>query len=71
MLAHIDLIFVVEEQEDVVVALGSAGAFDVGVGEFVDERDLGLTRQYRVEVHLLEHRAPVLATDTRHNLEVA
>lgn len=50
----------VEEKEDVFVALGGAAAGDVGVGEFVDEDDLGFAREDGVDVHLGEERALVI-----------
>ena len=44
---------------DVLPALGVPRARHVGVRELVDQRDLRLAGQHGVEVHLLEHRAPV------------
>ncbi len=44
---------------DVFPALGVARSWHVGVGELVDQRDLGLAGQHGVEVHLLEGPAPV------------
>ena len=41
----------------------------VGVGELVDERDLGPAGQHRVEVHLLERRAPVGDPGPRDDLQ--
>ena len=41
------------------------------MGEFVDQGDFGLASKNRLEVHLLERRAAVLARHARHNLEVA
>jgi hypothetical protein len=41
-------------------ALGVARAGDVGVREFVDDGDLGLAREDRVDVHLAELVAPVV-----------
>ena len=43
----------------------------VGVRELVDERDLGLAGEDRVDVHLLERRAAVLEPPARDDLEVA
>ena len=43
-----------EQLLDVRPALGVAGAGDVGVGQLVDQRDLGRPGQHGVEVHLLE-----------------
>ena len=56
--ANVD--FVVEEEEHVVVTLGQAGAFDVGVGELIDERDLGHAGENGVDVHLGEWGAFVI-----------
>ena len=50
----------VEEEEDIFVALGVAAADDVGVGELVDEDDLGLALEDGVDVHLVEERALVV-----------
>ena len=43
----------------VLPALGVPRTRDVGMREFVDERDLRLAREHRVEVHLLERAAAV------------
>ena len=43
----------------VLPALLVARSRDVGVGELVDQRDLGMPGQHRVEVHFLEGHAPV------------
>ena len=40
---------------DVEIALGMAAAGDVGVGEFVDQRDLRAARDQRVKVHLFQN----------------
>src|SRR6185295_11654016 len=39
---------------DVEIALGMAAARRVGMGEFIDQRDLRPPRDQRIEVHLLE-----------------
>ena len=39
---------------DIEIALGMTAAGGVGVGEFVDQRDLRAARDQRVEVHLLQ-----------------
>jgi len=44
---------------DVLPPLLVAGARHVGVGQLVDEGDVGVARQHRVEVHLREALAPV------------
>ena len=48
-----------EQFLDVLPALGVAGAGDVGVRELVDDRDLGVPGQHRVDVHLGERGAAV------------
>ena len=50
----------VEEEEDVFIALGGAAAVDVGVGELVDEDDLGMASEDGVDVHLGEDGALVI-----------
>ena len=50
----------VEQFVDVLPALRVPRARRVGVGELVDEGDLGLAGEHRVEVHLLEGHAAVL-----------
>ena len=50
----------VEQLLDVLPALLVARAGDVRVRELVDERDLRLPGEDRVDVHLLERRAAVL-----------
>ena len=39
------------------------------MGQLVDERDLGPAGDDRVDVHLLERRAPVVEACPRHHLE--
>ena len=46
----------VEQLLDVLPALLVPGARDVGVGQLVDQRDLGLPGEDGVDVHLLERR---------------
>ena len=55
----------VEELLDVLPALLVPRARDVGVGELVDERELGLAGEDRVDVHLLERRAAVARSCVR------
>ena len=40
---------------DIEIALRMAAARCIGMGEFVDQRDLRMARDQRVEIHLLEH----------------
>ena len=58
-----------EQFLDVEIALGVAAAGRVGVGEFVDQRDLRMARDQRVEVHFLDALIPVLDPLARHDLE--
>ena len=51
----------VEQVFDVLPALGVTTARHVGVGEFVDEHDLGRPGEDGLEVHLVESRPSVLA----------
>ncbi len=59
----------VEELLDVLPALGVTAAGDVGVGEFVDDRDLRVPPEYGVDVHLGEVGVPVAAVQPRHDLQ--
>ena len=59
-----------QEGVDVLPALGVAGAGDVGVGQFVDEGDVGVAGQDGVQVHLLEAGAPVVEDLAGDDLEV-
>ena len=40
---------------DVEIALRMAAARRIGMGEFVDQRDVGMARDQRVKIHFLEH----------------
>ncbi len=59
----------VEERLDVLPALRVVGAGGVGVGELVDERELGVAGEHGIQVHLVEPHAAVLDRATRHDLE--
>jgi hypothetical protein len=61
----------IEQLLDVLPALGVARAGDVGVRELVDDRQLGLASQHRVDVHLGEFGAAVLDGLARHHFKVA
>ena len=62
----------IENLEHVLPALGvRTRTRHVGVGELVDEGDLGLSGQHSGEVHLLECCAAVFADLARHDREVA
>ena len=61
----------VEELLDVLPALLVARARHVRVRELVDQRDLGLAGDDRVDVHLLELRAAVRDHAAGDDLEVA
>ncbi len=54
---------------DVEIALRMAAARRIGVGEFVDQRDLRMARDQRVEIHLLEHLVLVFEPLARQNFE--
>ena len=54
---------------DIEIALGMAAARRVAVRELVDEHQLGLAREERVEIHLLERVALVVDAAARHDLE--
>ena len=51
----VDVDAVRQQLLDVEVALGMAAARRIGVGEFVDQRQLRAARDQRVEIHLLEN----------------
>ena len=55
-----DVDLIVEEEQDVFVALGEAAAFDVGVGKLVDEHDLRHSCEDAIDVHLGEDGAFVI-----------
>lgn len=59
----------VEELADVLPPFLVAGAGDVGVGEFVDERDLRAAREERVEVEVAQGRSPVRGRAPREHLQ--
>jgi hypothetical protein len=61
----------VQQHLDVLEALGVAGAGDVGVGQLVHQRHLGPAGQHCVEVHLRQHRPPVLDHAAGHHRQVA
>ena len=61
----------VEQREHVLVALRVAASRRVGMRQLVDEAQRRVAREYRVEVHLLEHNAAVQAAAARHHLQVA
>ena len=61
----------VEDLLDVLVSLGMADARHVGVGELVDEHDLRMPREDRVEVHLLHELPVVLDLEAGDDLEAA
>ena len=66
---HVD--FGGENFLDVFVALAVFAAGDVGVGEFVDQDDFGMSRDDGVDVHFLEHRAFVLELFAWNGFELA
>ena len=58
-----------EQFLDVEIALGVTAAGRVGVGEFVDQRDLRVALDQRVEVHLLDALILVLDPFARHDFK--
>ena len=65
----VDVDAVTEQLLDVEVALGMAAARRVGVGELVDQDDLGMTHEDGVEIHLRQRPALVLDAAARNDLE--
>ncbi len=60
-----------EQRLDVLPPLLVARARHVRVRELVDERDLRMPREHRVEIHLLELATPVRELAARDDLEIA
>ena len=58
-----------EQLLDVLPALGMAAVGSVGVGEFVDDDELGLASQRRVEIEFLDRAAVVLDLAPRKDFE--
>ena len=54
---------------DIEIALGMAAAGRIGMGEFIDQRDLRAARDQRIEVHLLEHLVLVVEPLARKHFE--
>ena len=69
--SRIDVDALVQQFQDVEVALGVAAAGRIGVGEFVDQRYLRSAGDQAVEVHLLEPLALVLEAFVRNDFEVS
>ena len=65
----VDVDAAVEQLLDIEVALGMTAARRVGVGELVDQRDLGAAGDDGVEIHLLEPLPLVFETAARDDLE--
>ncbi len=65
----IDVDAVGQQLLDVEIALGMTAARGVGMGEFVDQRNLRPPRNQRVEVHLLERLLLVGEPPARQHLE--
>jgi len=60
--------FGVEQLQNIFIALAMFAAFDIGVREFIDECDLRLARDNRVDIHLFEDRSFVFELFSRHGL---
>ncbi len=58
-----------EQFLDVEIALGMAAAGRVGMGEFIDQRDLRMARDQRVEIHLLDDLILVVDPLARENFK--
>jgi hypothetical protein len=65
----IDIDAVGQQFLDIEIALGMPAAGSVGVGELIDEGELWLARDDRVEIHLLEDLVPVLDALARDDFE--
>src|SRR5262245_9007663 len=61
----------IEELHDVFPALSVTRAGNVRVRELVDDRDLRVARDDRVDVHLLERHTAILDLLTRNDFDVA
>src|SRR5271165_218659 len=59
----------VEQLIDILPSLGVPAAGHVGVGEVVDQRDLRMAGEHRVEIHFGEGRAAVGHRAPRHDLQ--
>ena len=64
---HVDV--VVEQLEDVFVALVMLAAVDVGMRQFIHQRHLRMPRQDGIHVHLLEEGALVVELLARHGFQ--
>ena len=61
-----------EKLHDVLPALFVATRTrDIGVGQLIDQRHLGVPPENGVQIHLLEVRSPVFDGSSRHYLEVS
>ena len=60
-----------EQLLDVLPALGVAALRRVGVGEFVDDDQLGPSAERRIEIELLDLRALIVHDAARQNFEIA
>ena len=59
----------IEQFLDILVALGMAAFRRIGMGEFVDDDELGPSRQRRIEIELHERVAAIGDRPARQNLE--
>src|SRR5262245_16057881 len=59
----------VKDLKDVLIAFVVARAWDIGMGNFIDDSHLRTTGKDRIEVHLLYSHAAVLDTPPRNDLE--
>ena len=59
----------VEQVAGILVAFGVPGSRNIRVGDFVHDRDLRMTGEDGIQIHLFDLEAPVLEDPTRHHLE--
>ena len=60
----------VQQFEHIFVPLAMLAAFDVGVGQFVDQRDARLARKDRIHIHLFEDRSLVFDRFARNHFQI-
>ena len=71
LIAVMTLMPVDDQILDILEALLVPGAGDIGVRELIDDRDLGLARDDRVDIHLVLGGTAILDGAARNDLEVA
>ena len=71
LIAVMTLMLLDDQLVDILEALLVPGSRDIGVRELIDDRDIGLARDDRVEVHLVLRGAAIVDGAPRNDLEVA